>query len=207
MLLTMLLRIFSILFLSGALLCAAQPAQSASAAHASQAVTFECGAKSEAFLDKANRLVLAELALQPVEANQIGLHEYQGKSLDDQLDDYSSAGVAAARELLTAGRACFNGYKNLPPEDNADLIVLRDGLDSTLFQLERIQAYKYQPQIYVEMIGSGLFFPLTETNGTEQQRLESLVSRMEKIPAALEQAKANLVEADPVFIDTGGAIL
>ena len=202
MLLSMFPRLLSILFFSGALLSAAQPAQNAPAAHTSQAVTFECGEKSESFLDKANRLVLAQLALQPVEANQIGLHEYQGKSLDDQLDDYSPAGVAAAREVLTAGRTCFGGYKNLSPEDNADLIVLRDGVDSTLFQLERVQAYKYQPQIYVEMIGSGLFFPLTATNGTEQQRLESLVSRMEKIPAALEQAKSNLVEADPVFIDT-----
>ncbi|HST77653.1 MAG TPA: hypothetical protein VLN58_04105, partial [Verrucomicrobiae bacterium] len=150
-------RFLVILTFFGSLTAFAQAAQSTSAAQSSPTVTFECGAKSEAFLDKANRLVLAELALQPVEANQIGLHEYQGKSLDDQLDDYSPAGVAAARELLTAGRACFNSYKNLPAEDNVDLIVLRDGLDSTLFQLERMQAYKYQPQIYVEMIGSGLF--------------------------------------------------
>ena len=79
MLLPMVLRIFSILFLSGALIAAAQPAQSVPAAHTSPAVTFECGEKSESFLDKANRLVLAELALQPVEANQIGLARISGK--------------------------------------------------------------------------------------------------------------------------------
>lgn len=167
-----------------------------------QTITFQCGAKSEPFLDKANRLVLAQLALTPVEANQIGLHEYEGKSLDDQLDDFSPAALGQARALLNAGRSCFDSYKNLATEDNADLIVLRDSIDGQLFQLDRVQAYKYQPQIYVEMVGSGLFFPLTETNGTEQQRLQSIVARMEKIPAALGQAKNNLMEADPVFIDT-----
>ncbi|MGE5322321.1 MAG: DUF885 family protein, partial [Actinomycetota bacterium] len=167
-----------------------------------QTITFQCGAKNEPFLDKANRLVLAQLALTPVEANQIGLHEYEGKSLDDQLDDFSPAALGQARALLKAGRSCFDTYKNLAPEDNADLIVLRDSIDAQLFQLDRMQAYKYQPQIYVEMIGSGMFFPLTESNGTEQQRLQSIVARMEKIPAALAQAKNNLVEADPVFIET-----
>ncbi|HEX5432795.1 MAG TPA: DUF885 family protein, partial [Candidatus Angelobacter sp.] len=167
-----------------------------------QTITFQCGAKDEPFLDKANRLVLAQLALTPVEANQIGLHQYEGKSLDDQLDDYSPAALDEARALLKAGRSCFDSYKSLAPEDNADLTVLRDFIDGQLFQLNRVQTYKYQPQIYVEMIGSGLFFPLTETNGTEQQRLESIVARMEKIPTALAQAKGNLVEADPVFIDT-----
>src|SRR6185437_2410835 len=172
------------------------------AALSAQTVTFQCGAKNEPFLKKANRLLLAQLALQPVEAGQIGLHLYEGKSLDDELDDYSPAALKEQRALLTAGRACFQQYRNLSPEDNADLLVLRDSIDSFLFQLDRVEAYKYQPQIYVEMIGSGLFFPLTQTTGTEQQRLASVVARMEKIPAALAQAKKNLVEADPVFIDT-----
>jgi uncharacterized protein (DUF885 family) len=167
-----------------------------------QTVTFKCGAKSEPFLDKANRLLLAQLALAPVEANQVGLHEYQGRSLDDQLDDQSPAAIAAGRALLKAGQACFAGSRNLPPEDNADLLVLRDSIDSQLFQYDRLQGYKYRPQDYVEMIGSGLFFPLTQTTGTEQSRLQSVVARMEKIPATLEQAKKNLVEADPVFIET-----
>lgn len=169
---------------------------------AAQTPVFKCGAATEPFLAKANRLLLAELALYPVEANQLGLHEYEGKSLDDQLDDYSPAAVEASRRLLNSGRTCFDGYKNLPPEDNVDLVVLRDSIDFQLFQLDRLQAYRYQPQSYVEMIGSGLFFPLTMTNGTQEQRLASVVSRIEKIPAALSQARQNLVESDQVFIDT-----
>jgi hypothetical protein len=71
---------------------------------AAQTPAFQCGAATEPFLAKANRLLLAELALYPVEANQLGLHEYEGKSLDDQLDDYSPAAVEASRRLLNSGR-------------------------------------------------------------------------------------------------------
>ena len=49
------------------------------------------------------------------------------------------------------------------------------------------------------MIGSGLFFPLTSTDGTEQTRLTSVLARMEKIPRILEEARQNLKEADPVL--------
>ena len=52
------------------------------------------------------------------------------------------------------------------------------------------------------MIGSGLFFPLTSTDGTEQARLTAVLARMEKIPRVLEEARQNVKEADPVFIDT-----
>ena len=64
------------------------------------------------------------------------------------------------------------------------------------------QSYRYRPQDSVEMIGSGLFFPLTSTEGTEQARLTSVVARMEQIPRILEEARNNIKEADPVFIDT-----
>ena len=51
------------------------------------------------------------------------------------------------------------------------------------------------------MIGSGLFFPLTST-GNRQARLSAVLARMEKIPGILDEARHNLKEADPVFIDT-----
>ncbi len=70
-----------------------------------------------------------------------------------------------------AAKACFAAAKAASPEDAADLTLLRDHIDSDLFQLDTLQPYRYRPQDYVEMIGSGLFFPLTSTNGTEQQRL------------------------------------
>lgn len=166
------------------------------------AETFKCTiAPHEPFLDRANRFVLAGLRYQPVEATQTGYHG-DGNILDRQLDDASPATIGAERALLISGRLCFAAAKAGTPEEAADLALLRDNIESTLFQLDVLQGYRYRPQDYVEMIGSGLFFPLTSTDGTEQSRLAAVLARMEQIPRVLDEARHNLKEADPVFIDT-----
>jgi hypothetical protein len=138
------------------------------------AETFKCTVSPhEAFLDQANRFVLAGLRYQPVEATQAGYHG-DDNILDTQLDDASPATIGSERALLISGRLCFAAAKASTPEEVADLALLRDNIESTLFQLEVLQGYRYRPQDYVEMIGSGLFFPLTSTDGTEQSRLAAV---------------------------------
>ena len=170
--------------------------------YSAEAADFHCDpAHREPFLDQANRFMLAGLQFQPVEATQAGYHG-DGNVLDSQLDDSSPETIAAQRKLMLAGKTCFAAVKAASPEDGADLALLRDNINSTLFGLDVLQPYRYRPQDYVEMIGSGLFFPLTSTEGTEQARLTAVLSRMEKIPRILDEARHNLKEADPVFIDT-----
>jgi uncharacterized protein (DUF885 family) len=165
--------------------------------------TFHCNAAAhESFLDQANRFILTSLRYQPVEATQAGYHGEPGAPLDNELDDSSPETIAAERGLFIAGKICFAAAKASTPEEGADLALLRDNIESTLFQLDVLQGYRYRPQDYVEMIGSGLFFPLTSTEGTEQARLSSVLARMEQIPKILDQARHNIKDADPVFIDT-----
>jgi len=183
-----------------ALLCLATFQYSASAAVPE---TFHCDAvPSESFLDQANRFILTTLRYQPVEATQAGYHGEPGAPLDNELDDSSLATIGAERALYIAGKLCFSAAKAATPEEGADLALLRDNIESTLFQLDVLQGYRFRPQDYVEMIGSGLFFPLTSTDGTEESRLSSVLARMEQVPKVLDQARQNLREADPVFIDT-----
>ena len=170
--------------------------------HSAVAADFACRLSAhEPFLDQANRFILAGLQYQPVEATQAGYHG-DGNILDTELDDYSLESIAAQRKLLLAGRICFAATKADSPEDAADLALLRANIDSSLFALDVLQGYRFRPQDYVEMIGSGLFFPLTSTEGTEQSRLTAVLARMEKIPHILDEARNNIKQADPVFIDT-----
>src|SRR5580704_16031370 len=185
--------VFALLFLAGFQYSAA----------AAVPETFHCNAAAhEPFLDQANRFILATLRYQPVEATQAGYHGDTSAPLDNELDDSSPATIAAERGLFISGRICFAATKAATPEEGADLALLRDNIESTLFQLDVLQGYRYRPQDYVEMIGSGLFFPLTSTAGTEQSRLSSVLARMEQIPRVLDEARHNLKDADPVFIDT-----
>jgi uncharacterized protein (DUF885 family) len=183
-----------------ALLCLAASQYSAAAAVPEM---FHCNAAAhEPFLDQANRFILTTLRYQPVEATQAGYHGEPGAPLDNQLDDLSPATIAAERGVFIAGKLCFAAAKAVTPEEQADLALLRDNIESTLFQLDALQSYRYRPQDYVEMIGSGLFFPLTSTDGTEQARLSSVLARMEQVPKVIDQARYNLKQADPVFLDT-----
>jgi uncharacterized protein (DUF885 family) len=171
--------------------------------YSAMAESFPCiVAAHEPFLDQANRFILAGLRYQPVEATQAGYHGDVKAPLDTELDDSSPSTIAAERALFLSGKICFAAAQATTPEEVADLALLRDNIESTLFELDVRQSYRYRPQDYVEMIGSGLFFPLTSTGGTEQARLTSVLARMEKIPRVLEEARQNVKQADPVFTDT-----
>src|SRR5271156_2237432 len=164
---------------------------------------FHCNAAAhESFLDQANRFILTGLRYQPVEATQAGYHGEPGASLDTELDDSSPTTIAAERALFISGEVCFGGASVTTPEDQADLMLLRSNIAASLFELDVRQSYRHRPQDYVEMIGSGLFFPLTSTDGNQQARLASVLARMEQIPGVLDEARNNIKEADPVFIDT-----
>jgi len=164
---------------------------------------FHCNAAAhEPFLDQANRFILTTLRYQPVEATQAGYHGEAGASLDNELDDLSPATIGAQRALYLSGKQCFAATSVSTPEDEADLALLRANIESGLFDLDVLQSYRHRPQDYVEMIGSGLFFPLTSTDGSEQARLTAVLARMEQIPSVLDEARQNVKEADPVFIDT-----
>ena len=170
--------------------------------YAAPSVIPTCDHAKGSFLDTAEQFELAQLALSPVSATQAGYHEHNGKSLDTQLDDSSAETIAQQRALLESAKTCFAGYKNLTAEDSADLALMNDSIAAGLYELDVMKSYRYRPEGYVEMIGSGLFFPLTQTDGTEQQRMSNVLARMAQVPRVIDQAKKNLLEADPVFIDT-----
>jgi uncharacterized protein (DUF885 family) len=56
--------------------------------------------------------------------------------------------------------------------------------------------------VYVELLGSGLFLPMTQDYAPKEVRIEDVISRIEQIPRFLDQARSQLVDADPIFIST-----
>jgi uncharacterized protein (DUF885 family) len=164
---------------------------------------FACKASAHAsVLDLGERFLLAQLQFSPVEATQAGYHGDAAHPLDALLDDNSEATRTAGHALLLTAKQCLASTQAATPDDAADLALIKDQIESALFQMDVIKSYRYRPQDDVEMIGSGLFFPLTDTRGSELDRLTAVVARMEQIPKILTQTKANLIEADPAYIAT-----
>jgi uncharacterized protein (DUF885 family) len=141
------------------------------------------------------------LALAPVVATQVGYHEHQGTSLDEALDDYSPAGIERQRRFFQDFQhrlAGLNGA-SLDPEQQADLEILRHNIDVSLLELDTIQNYRHNPTVYVELAGNALYTPYVLNYAPLEKRFGHIIKRLEKVPALVEQAKANLVDAPDVW--------
>ena len=149
------------------------------------------------------------LALSPSTASQAGYHQHvdpkTGKTvaLDALLDDVSETSMAEQRRVYAQWRQRFHDETplgSLGVQDAADWRLIDDQIGLNLLELDRIQNYKHKPTVYVELLGSALFQPLTDDYAPEDVRLGHILSRMAAIPHFLEQARSQLVDADPIFI-------
>ena len=150
------------------------------------------------------------LALAPSAASQAGYHFHvdpkSGKriALDALLDDVSPAGIAQQRGIYVQFRERFKTetpLASLSPEDATDWRLINDQIALNLLEYDRIQNYQHNPTVYVELLGSALFQPLTDDYAAEDVRLSDILSRMAAIPRFLDQARSQLMDADPIFIN------
>jgi uncharacterized protein (DUF885 family) len=136
-----------------------------------------------------------------VTATATGYHQHNGIALDEQLDDYSEAGMAAQRRFYAGfqTRIATVNPASLDHEQQADLEIVRNNLALSLLELDTIQSYKHNPTVYVELAGNALFNPYVLSYAPKDQRFQHITRRLEKIPALFRQARANLIDAPPVW--------
>jgi uncharacterized protein (DUF885 family) len=146
-------------------------------------------------------LMYGSLALSPVNATQTGYHEHNGMSLDDTLDDYSQAGIDKAKTFYEGIQTRVNALNTAPldKEQQADLEIMKNQLNLQLLDLNTIQSFKHNPTVYVELAGNALFVPYMLEYAPKERRFQSIVRRIEKMPALFEQAKVQLVDAPEVW--------
>jgi uncharacterized protein (DUF885 family) len=164
---------------------------------------------SDKFAKLSEEFIHEALALSPSNASQAGYHRYvdpkTGKTvaLDALLDDVSTAGMAEQRRAYVQWRERFHTetpLASLGAEDAADWQLIDDQIALNLLELDRIQNYKHNPTFYVELLGGALFQPLTDDYAAKEVRIGDILSRIAATPRFLEQARSQLVNADPIFI-------
>ncbi|MFN7938205.1 MAG: DUF885 domain-containing protein [Bryobacteraceae bacterium] len=141
------------------------------------------------------------LGFSPVTATGAGYHEHKGVKLDEQLDDWSPAGIAKQRQFFASvqQRLAEAGKQQLTPDSRADWEILSDQVGLNLLEIDTIQNYKHNPTVYVEQIGNALFSPYVLEYAPKNVRLGHIISRLEKIPAFFKTAQSNLVDAPEVW--------
>jgi uncharacterized protein (DUF885 family) len=178
---------------------------------ASQSGSASGPSASQKFSDLSDQFMKESLVLSPSSASAAGYHSYvdpkTGKTieLDALLDDMSLKFLAEEREFYARWRDRFR--KETPPaglgaQDAADWQLIDDQIGLNLLEFDKIQNYRHNPTVVVELIGNALFLPLTQTYATKDIRLGHVLSRVRQIPRLLEQTRQYLGDADPIFIKT-----
>ncbi len=161
-----------------------------------------CGGKPPVlFGELVKEYAQTTLSFSPVSATGAGYHRHAGAYLNEQLDDY---GI----ESLNQQREFFDGFRKrlaqidlaaLSLEDRADYDIISDSLTLQLAELNTIQNYKHNPTQYVELLGNALFTPFVLEYADLADRYKNIVTRLQKVPALLGQAKQNLVDAPEIW--------
>ena len=145
--------------------------------------------------------VYGSLALSPVSATAAGYHEHNGVKLGGKLDDYSAAGIQAQQQFYSGfrDRLAAIGRDQLSKEDGADYQILTNQTELALLELREIQSYRHNPTVYVELVGNALFSPFVLEYAPIESRYRDIIQRLGAVPALMDQAKANLVDAPEVW--------
>lgn len=142
-----------------------------------------------AFADLSKRALDSWMQRSPVGATQIGDHRF-----DSEIDDLSAAGqqkTLAAYKGLLAELDTMDVAK-LGRENQVDAAILRNQLQSDIWNAEVLQSSKWDPQMYNGLAGSAIYGLMAREFAPLPERLKSATARMEKIPAIFAQARENL---------------
>jgi len=166
---------------------------------------------SRRFAALSDQFMKDSLALSPSSASAAGYHTHldaeTGKTiaLDAVLDDLSLESIAQQRAFYANWRERFRKETPaaaLDPQDAADWQLVDDQIGLNLLEFDRIQSYKHNPTVVVELIGTALFLPLTQNYAAHDVRVGHVLARVGQIPRLLAQVQPYLSNSDPVWIST-----
>ncbi|WP_108853086.1 DUF885 domain-containing protein, partial [Xanthomonas fragariae] len=129
------------------------------------------------------------MQLSPVWVAVTGDHRF-----DAQIDDLSATGrqrsLDANKKLLTELNAIE--VAKLARENQVDAAILRNQLQSEIWNTEVLQSWAWDPQVYNSLAGGALYSLMAREFAPLSERLASATQRMEKIPSIFAQARENL---------------
>src|SRR6202522_573614 len=166
---------------------------------------------AQKFATLSDQFMKDSLALSPVNASAAGYHTHidpktgQKIELDALLDDLSLESIASQRDFYASWRERFRAetpVSSLDQEDASDWQLIDDQIGLNLLEFDKIQNYRHNPTVVVELIGNALFLPLTQDYAPLDVRVGHVLSRVSHIPRLLAHVQPYLSDSDPVWIST-----
>ncbi len=134
----------------------------------------------------------------PTAGTQAGLHQYDGK-----LEDFSRSSVEAEVAGLLKFQKLFSSIARheLSQESAGDLEVLTSSIQGRLQELQSIQMWRKDPNVYIDDPGSAIFLLMSRNFSPAADRLRSVISLERAIPRVLEEARQNVSNPPRVYTE------
>ena len=144
----------------------------------------------EAFEELAAQYIADLPVFSPVNATLIGDH-----SADDRLDHVDAETRSHAEDLY---RNYLDGISTvdmaaLSRANQVDAELLRAEIESSLWALDSLQEWAWNPLVYVNLSGSAIYGLLARDFAPLEARLSSAASRLEQLPRFLMQVRNAIV--------------
>jgi uncharacterized protein (DUF885 family) len=153
------------------------------------------GSADAAYVALAQAYYAQTFKLSPIEATQVGVHDY-----DDQIGDFSAAGVAqqlAADHDYLAKLDAID-VTQLSPSVALDRTLLEYTLRDDLLLNETLAQWKHNPDDYTESASGAVFSVMSKDYAPLATRLGYAIARERLIPAMLQEAEKNITSVDSV---------
>jgi uncharacterized protein (DUF885 family) len=144
---------------------------------------------NEALSDLADRYLNETAERSPVAATALGDHR-----ADDRLDDVDAAARSRTRDTFAAYRETLAAIDRdeLSRANQVDAAILHNEIESTLFNLDTLEEWAWNPLYYVRLSGNSVYGLLSRDFAPLEQRLDNVASRLEQFPRFFEQARESL---------------
>jgi uncharacterized protein (DUF885 family) len=134
----------------------------------------------------------------PTAGTQAGFHQY-----DTKLEDFSRSGVDAEVAGLMKFQKEFGSVQSsqLPQEAVGDLEVLTASIQARLLELQTIQMWRKDPDVYISDLSYAVFVIMRRNFAPPDDRLRSVIAREREIPKVLDAARQNISNPPKVYTE------
>jgi uncharacterized protein (DUF885 family) len=132
----------------------------------------------------------------PSQATDLGIHHY-----DDQIEDLSQAGIRGELDAAKVFRSKLAAIdaSTLTPDNALDREQLIHSTDARILELDTIRMWSKDPDSYSSAVTNAAYVVMKRAYADAPVRLAALIAREKKMSAVLQEARANIDHAVPIY--------
>ncbi len=156
----------------------------------------QAGASADAaYASLAQEYYTETFRLSPIEATQVGVHDY-----DDKVGDFSAAAVAKQLDVDRSYLRRLGAIDKaaLTPNGALDYTLLENSLRDDLLLNDTLQEWRHNPDDYTQSASAAIFGVMSKDYAPLSKRLAFAIARERLIPNLLRQGRQNLTTVDAV---------